>query len=1541
MAREPSILAPPATARQECVDFAVHTRLEPPAAGMTEQADGDSGMCTVFFTLNMRRDEAGSLAMAARSSVGMESILKPNLLVESLLKHNFGDGFGVGHINEHGKVCVVEQGYDSTYEQEGSVLGTACMPRSYECGAKLREAGEGCSVWIGMKFDATLGFPGEGPPTTLEVRRSRRVQGLPIEYTPVNVVGMPAWQPDSDIHADVAAYHIPMYLPWEDVIRDEFVQATYGMNESMNEDGHDVIRTIPSAEAATEADENLYLEALAYNQAAEAEADRLLAVEERRARLEVMIEEIRAQRPLAERSCSICMETLGDEDHYGPMCILACHHSHAFHALCVGRHFAQQRREGAQPTCPLCRGAASPDAESFTLACAKAERARQAYDQFRQLDAADQAGWDAQTPRMMHDPLYLGLAPPGPDVLGGWHSIDKMSVFECTASPCAHLQDVPTSLRIDWARANVEVFRYIHMAQSNQDSLAVERGLKWYMCLHDVLLRGPSRGTRGSERNASMTRYLEMRFDAWRRGDREQLVQWWADDRQRATEQAIRRGRSEESDEDKRRRSVMNAINLIHDGELSRAMGVLHSLGSAKLSPAVLGQLQNKHPARTHPVPDVLPDRPQSHIRVQLTETFIGLRRRAGTGPSGRRNEYLRALVGRFDDAMADEVMPLYDEFATRLVNVEFPSWFYSAISIMGMAPLIKARLTPEQRERGVEPDVRPVSLGEVDLRAILSHLTSSVSEAAAGELLPQQVAVGVPGGISVLIHGIRCTMEIHRGFVLVKTDMRNGYNAVSRAVFLRRLARCRPLAHLVPLIHALLAAHPLIVIGPLLERLFRQTVEGDSHEGGAQGMPIMTTAFCVAIQPELIALDAELQPFEGGARAIMDDCYAYGPPSVVFPALARFARRLRDATDLEMQQAKYACWSPEYDLDTCTFREALGAPVGSIMLQDGSEARGVLVGGVPIGEPAFVEATMLEIAGGIVSYIDKTVTELRDSPFEAWSVIENCCQSRFDYQLRHVCPSMTVGAAALVDEALIHAAEAIGGYEGVLGDAITLRRFNLPARMRGCGIRSRVWLAAIAYCACFIEAAEMFLDIQGPHGTRPGVFPGLESIFGQGAFEEGGDGFAQYISSPMRTSSAYEFFTSWKLCQARIQGGGVNGPLDRPVEEAGRGRAEAERLQRTITAQCEQVSRDRLHHDMVQLPRMDTRRQAWMAVDRLSSQWVTAWPTATQQLTPPEFREVFTTYLGRDSPAVRHLAGRIIPCSRGDRTSDPGGLQLGLATLADGDSFTALHDAVAWELWAIMEGAAVRVQQEPTAIFQHLIPPNVLLGRDNQGRRKPPGIVPDAMATVELPRAETARGRPQQRGQESARPHLMDVKTIHGGGTLYSSARARDEQSGAVAERAHQVAPEYRAHARRLDGAHSAAGSRAIENHLLSFGQVRALVFGYTGEASPDVHHLVSHVAECMARRQWRLLGARSMEEARSFMIAKVRRRIGMTVVREYARHRLRRVPFVGMPRAAAIRVAEARARVHHPYLGVTRAYDFYHFQAMGAARGGLVRGG
>ena len=117
----------------------------------------------------------------------------------------------------------------------------------------------------------------------------------------------------------------------------------------------------------------------------------------------------------------------------------------------------------------------------------------------------------------------------------------------------------------------------------------------------------------------------------------------------------------------------------------------LHSLGIAKLSPEVMAQLAAKHPERQRSIPQVLPgDRPRA-LTVHLEESFRKLRKRCGTGVSGMRNEYMRCLVGRFDDQHANRVMESYNEFATAAVNVELPLWFYSAWAIMGVSPLVKA----------------------------------------------------------------------------------------------------------------------------------------------------------------------------------------------------------------------------------------------------------------------------------------------------------------------------------------------------------------------------------------------------------------------------------------------------------------------------------------------------------------------------------------------------------------------------------------------------------------------------------------------------------------------------------------------------------------------------------------------------------------------------------------------------------------------------------------------------------------------------------
>ena len=110
---------------------------------------------------------------------------------------------------------------------------------------------------------------------------------------------------------------------------------------------------------------------------------------------------------------------------------------------------------------------------------------------------------------------------------------------------------------------------------------------------------------------------------------------------------------------------------------------------------------------------------------------------------------------------------------------------------------------------------------------------------------------------------------------------------------------------------------------------------------------------------------------------------------------------------------------------------------------------------------------------------------------------------------------------------------------------------------------------------------------------------------------------------------------------------------------------------------------------------------------------------------------------------------------------------------------------------------------------------------------------------------------------------------------------------------------------ARPADRQYSAPGTNPILDRLRSFGQTRGLAFGAYGEASPDVHALLTVAADGLAARPAvaRRMGARTQEEARSFVVSSLRRRLGLVICREFARHRIRRVPYIGVPRAVVER--------------------------------------
>ena len=224
-------------------------------------------------------------------------------------------------------------------------------------------------------------------------------------------------------------------------------------------------------------------------------------------------------------------------------------------------------------------------------------------------------------------------------------------------------------------------------------------------------------------------------------------------------------------------------------------------------------------------------------------------------------------------------------------------------------------------------------------------------------------------------------------------------------------------------------------------------------------------------------------------------------------------------------------------------------------------------------------------------------------------------------------------------------------------------------------------------------------------------------------------------------------------------------------------------------------------------------------------------------------------------------------------------------------------HDAIVEFIDGIMLTSGFRPQREPDTrgIFTTLLPPPLLMS--SWGR---PGVIPDLVADVSMPAITPGRSARPGAALPSRRL-LWDVKTIYGGTTRYGgSARAREDQSGAVAARAALVWPDYLTHAARLDVAHSPAGTTPIQDRLRSFSPTRALVFGSYGEGSADVHALIAAAASAQAGRVWRRWGSRSESEARGIVTAALRRSVGVFVAREFARHRLRRVPMVGVPRAA-----------------------------------------
>ena len=198
------------------------------------------------------------------------------------------------------------------------------------------------------------------------------------------------------------------------------------------------------------------------------------------------------------------------------------------------------------------------------------------------------------------------------------------------------------------------------------------------------------------------------------------------------------------------------------------------------------------------------------------------------------------------------------------------------------------------------------------------------------------------------------------------------------------------------------------------------------------------------------------------------------------------------------------------------------------------------------------------------------------------------------------------------------------------------------------------------------------------------------------------------------------------------------------------------------------------------------------------------------------------------------------------------------------------------------------RLRVEVFGLFAACIPQAGRQAIDGLTLRKRQGLVPDFLAHAPWDGPE--------------RPLLLELKTLHYGSSTYGDNAAR---CGAVARRANALPSEYAAKARTTDQMYCATAAGAVgpvEAKLRTFEPVLGLVFGAWGEASPAVAKLLTLMSQCGAQRHWRGMRCEDPGSATGTLAWLLRRRWGLTALRENARLKLDRLQYVGRGAAAAI---------------------------------------
>ena len=403
-----------------------------------------------------------------------------------------------------------------------------------------------------------------------------------------------------------------------------------------------------------------------------------------------------------------------------------------------------------------------------------------------------------------------------------------------------------------------------------------------------------------------------------------------------------------------------------------------------------------------------------------------------------------------------------------RIASAEVPPLFGHILTCGDLVALHKldAAQQAEAAAANKPPSLRPVNKGCNFLKwALKLAVRSGPALAAARKLEPLQSGLAKRGP-EAFCHSLRALRE--QGYAILKTDFRNGFNAISRQAVLDAVQRlCPELTALMNLFYTVDGACFFAVDG-VVEVIL-------SAEGVRMGCPLGSFGFDLALQAVLERCAARNAGIV--VRSLTDDCnLAVQLPSdpaevdatlvSLHGALEELAADAKDALDLELNLGKCALLlSPGH----------VAAPDGFAGME--VSTRGMKVAGAPIGNDDFCE----EFVGQRVDAALAKIRALRGlHPQVGMLLLRMCCLPQLNYLAQVVPPSLTAQHFARLDEGIAAFVLELLTPRGRVRLACSdermsafRRRLRLPMRLNGAGLIGVDSIGAAAFVGSVVASCE------------------------------------------------------------------------------------------------------------------------------------------------------------------------------------------------------------------------------------------------------------------------------------------------------------------------------------------------------------------------------------------------------------------------------------------------------------------------------------